>query len=201
LKELAPRSLGERFTFAEPIGTQFIAGESHSEPVCLSRSFKDRGIKRISYRGSFGDDIEKKISFLRDLGFANRNPIDVKGTRVAPQDVLQALVDNLPPETKKQPNFVGDLVAVVAGVKNGAPVEYRMRVVVTPVLYQKMMDKGCYGAYRAGLCGAAAAVIVGRGQVTAKGVVEPELAIPADRFLEDMVKFGFKVEITEKTFL
>jgi len=34
-----------------------------------------------------------------------------------------------------------------------------------------------------------------------KGVVEPELAIPPERFLEDMVKFGFKVEITEKTFL
>jgi len=201
LKELEPRSLGERFTFAEPVGTQFIAGESHSEPLCLSRSFGDRGIKRISYKGSFGEDIEKKISFLRDLGFANRDPIDVKGVKVAPHDVLQTLVDNLPPETKKQPNFVGDLVAIVAGVQNGAPVEYRMRVVIPPELHKKMVDKGCSGAYRAGLCGSVAAVIMGRGQVKAKGVVEPELAIPPEQYLEDMVRFGFKVEIAQKTFL
>ena len=76
-----------------------------------------------------------------------------------------------------------------------------MRVVVTPALYKEMTDKEWSGANRAGLCGAVPAVIIGRGQVTAKGVVEPELAIPPERFLEDMVKFGFKVEITEKTFL
>ena len=67
-----------------------------------------------------------------------------------------------------------------------------MRVVVTPALYKKMTDKGCFGAYRAGLCGAVAGVIIGRGQVTAKGVVEPELAIPPEQYLENMVKFGSK---------
>jgi hypothetical protein len=46
-----------------------------------------------------------------------------------------------------------------------------------------------------------AAVIMGRGQVKAKGVVEPELAIPPEQYLEDMVRFGFKVEIAQKTFL
>ena len=201
LKMLEPRSLPERFTFDEPVGTQFIAGEGHSEPLLLSRSFGDRGIKRISYRGAFGDDVEKKIMFLRDLGFANPNPIDVKGQKVVPFDVLQALVNNLPPETKEQPNFIGDMVIIVTGERNGAPIEYRLRALVPPRLHQKMRDKGCFGAYRAGLCGAVAAAIIGRGQVTARGVVQPEMALPADKFLEGFVEFGVNVEIAEKTFL
>jgi saccharopine dehydrogenase-like NADP-dependent oxidoreductase len=201
LKNLEPRALAEKVTFDEPIGTQMVAGEAHSEPICLSRSFRDKGIKRISYKGAFGDDLEKKAIFLRDLGFADRKPIEVKGQKVVPYDVLQALIDRLPPETKKQPQWIGDMVAIVTGEKDGKKLEYRLRVVMTPERYKKMAEKGCLGQYRAGIIGAIGAVIIGRGQVKVTGVVEPELSIPPDVFLKEMVKFGFNVEVTEKTLL
>ena len=201
LKELEPRAIPEKFTFEEPIGTQIIAGEAHSEPICLSRSFAERGIKRISYKGSFGDEIEKKMIFLRDLGFGNRNPIEVKGQKVVPFDVLQALVENLPAEKKKEPNFVGDLIVIVTGVKEGERIEYRLRAVVPPALHKELLDRGCSGSYRAGICASVTAVMIGRGQVKIKGVVDPELAIPPDQYLNELVKFGFNIEITEKRLL
>jgi hypothetical protein len=43
--------------------------------------------------------------------------------------------------------------------------------------------------------------MIGRGQVKIKGVVDPELAIPSDQYLNELVKFGFNIEITEKRLL
>ncbi len=201
LNELEPRARPERFIFDEPIGTQIIAGVAHSEPVCLSNSFADRGISRISTKTSYGKDLDSKLVFLRDLGFANRNPIDVKGQRVIPFDVLQSLVDQLPPERKGEPDFIADLVTVATGEKDGKKVEYRMRASIPLSLHKKMKDKGCFGSYRAGVCAGVTAAIIGRGQVKIKGVVEPELAIPPEQYVKDLVKFGFHIELSQKTLL
>lgn len=201
LKNLEPRALPERVAFAEPIGTQTIAGEAHSEPICLSRSFADKGIKRVSYKGAFGEDLEKKAIFLRDLGFAKRSPINVKGQKVVPFDVLETLLEELPPETKKEPKWIGDFVVIVTGEKDGKKLEYRLRLVMRPDRYNKLAEKGCVGQYRAGICGAVGAVLIGRGQVKVTGVVEPELSIPPEQFLKELVKFGFNVEVTKKILL
>lgn len=198
LKQIEPRARPEEFTFDEPIGTQTIAGVAHSEPVCLSKSFPERGIKHIITKTSYGEDLDRKVIFLRDLGFGNRNQIDVKGQKVVPFDVLQALVYQLPPEQKREPNFVADLVTIVKGEKNGIKVEYRMRTVIPPDLQKKMKEKGCDGSYRAGICAGAAAAIIGRGGVKARGVVEPELAIPPEEYFKELVKFGLDIEIVEK---
>jgi hypothetical protein len=43
------------------------------------------------YRQAFDTDFEMKYRFLRDLGFANQTtPIDVRGTKVIPFQVLWA---------------------------------------------------------------------------------------------------------------
>jgi saccharopine dehydrogenase-like NADP-dependent oxidoreductase len=201
LKELEPRARPEKFTFAEPIGTQTIHGLPHSEPVIMSRTFADKGIKRISVWGSQGDDLEQKLCFLQDLGFANLDPIDVKGQKIVPFDVLEALVNNLPPETKKTPNFIGDFLIIVAGEKDGKKIEYTLRAVASPELYHKMREKGCVGQYRAGICGAVAAVMIGRGQILGKGVLEPEQAVAPEEFFKELSKFGYLIEIIKKSLM
>jgi saccharopine dehydrogenase-like NADP-dependent oxidoreductase len=132
IKELEPRARKETFIFEEPIGVQKIAGEAHSKPVCLSKPFPDKSIKRITYKGNFGDDLEKKVIFLRDLGFGNRNPIDFRGQKVVPFDVLQTMLSNLPLERKKEPKFIIELVAIVTGENDGTKLEYRMRPSLSP---------------------------------------------------------------------
>ncbi len=92
-------------------------------------------------------------------------------------------------------------VAVVTGEKDGARLEYRLRAAISPDLHQKMKDKGCSGSYRAGVCAAAAAVLIGRGQVHTTGVVAPELAIPPEPYFSELSKFGFKLELTRKSLL
>jgi lysine 6-dehydrogenase len=201
LKEIEPRARPIKFRLDPPIGEQTIAGIAHSEPVCLSKSYADKGIKRVITRTSYGEGLDKKIEFLRDLGFWNQDPIDVKGQKVLPYDLLKALVDRLPPEKKKAPDFIADLVTVVMGEKDGSQVEYRLRAAISPDLHQKMKDKGCSGSYRAGLCAAAAAILIGRGQIQARGVVAPELSIPPEPYFAELSKFGFRMEITRKSLL
>ena len=87
------------------------------------------------------------------------------------------------------------------GEKDGVKVEYRLRAAISPDLHQKMKDKGCSGSYRAGVCAAAATVLIGRGQVQARGVIAPELAIPPEPYFAVLSKFGFRMEITRKSLL
>lgn len=89
----------------------------------------------------------------------------------------------------------------MTGEKEGRKIEYRIKAVIPPNLHRKMIERCCFGSYRAGICAAVAAVMIGRGQVKAKGVVEPELAIPPEEYLRELVKFGFNIELTTKTIL
>ena len=82
LQQLEPRARPEVFQFKT--GPQVIKGMPHREPAMLAESFPQAGFKHVMYRQAFDADSEAKYEFLRDLGFANREPIDVKGVKVAP---------------------------------------------------------------------------------------------------------------------
>ena len=90
---------------------------------------------------------------------------------------------------------------IVSGEKDGKKIEYTIRALASPELYDKMRQKGCVGQYRAGICGAVAAVMIGRGQILGKGVLEPEQALAPDEFFKELIKFGYPIEITKKSLM
>jgi lysine 6-dehydrogenase len=196
LVELEPRSLPEKFTFKEPIGTIDLYGLTHGEPRMLSRSFPD--IKRITFKLGYRPEFETKVRFLRDLGFGNQDTIDVKGQKVVPWDVLETLLGQLPPETKHLPDFRGEGHCFVRGTSAGQKVEYHIMFRESEELLNKYRNKGCQGLFRAGILIAIAAVMVGRGQVRAKGVFHPETSVPPDLYLAEVAKEGFEVQIEKK---
>lgn len=199
LLEREPRALSEKYTFKDPIGTIDIHGLTHGEPRMLSRSFPD--IKRITFKLGYRPEFETKVRFLRDLGFGNQAAIDVKSQKIVPWDVLETLLSKLPPETKKVPDFRGEGHCFVRGYKDGRKMEYHIMFRESEELLNKYKKKGCHGLFRAGVFIAIAAVMAGRGQVKAKGVFHPEIAVPSDLYLAEVAKAGFEVEIEKKVVL
>ena len=204
LQELEPRARPEVFRFKDPVGDQVIMGFPHPEPRHLSESFPNAGFKHIMYRQAFDPDSEWKYCFLRDLGFANKTePIDVKGVKVIPFDVLWALLERLPPERKKLSHIISEGNCIVQGWKDGKRVEVRLMIRTSPEseMHKRYTSKGAYGSYRTGICGAMAGVLLGRGLIEKKGVYRPELCVPADLYIQEQAKVGMEIEETIKVVL
>jgi lysine 6-dehydrogenase len=199
-----PRSRPEVFNFKEPVGPQVIMGFPHPEPRHLSESFPDKGIKHIMYRQAFDPDSEKKYGFLRDLGFANQTePIDVNGQKVVPFDVLKVLLEDLPPEEKKPSHIISEGNCVVQGWRDGQKMEITLMIRTSPDsdMHRKFTNRGAFGSYRTGICGAIASVLLGRGLIEKKGAYRPEVCVPPDLYIEEQVKIGMEVEETQKIIL
>jgi len=204
LQELGPRARPEVFRFKDPLGDQVIMGFPHPEPQMLSESFPEAGFKHIMYRQAFDRDSERKYCFLCDLGFANQNePVDVKGVKVIPFEVLWALLEKLPPEEKKAAHIISEGNCIVQGWKGGKQTEIKLMIRTSPDsdMHRRFTGKGAFGSYRTGICGAMAGVLLGRGLVEKKGVYPPELCIPADLYIQEQAKVGMEIEETTKTIL
>ena len=79
--------------FPDPIGKALCHHTLHSEPALLSKSFKDKGVKEVTWRLSLPPKFESKSIFLASIGFADEEAIQVKGQSVYPKDVLEAILE------------------------------------------------------------------------------------------------------------
>jgi saccharopine dehydrogenase-like NADP-dependent oxidoreductase len=194
IKRLEPRAMPEPYPFKS--GEQVIAGMPHREPEMLAESFADAGIRRIRYRQAFDAESERKYAFLRDLGFASHEPIDVNGAQVAPYDVLWALIERLPPERGQPARFVSEGNCIARGTKDGVRTEVRLMVRTDPdsEMHRHFTSRGAYGSYRTGICAAITAVMLGRGEVTKRGVYRPEQCVPATDYIREQRRVGMEVE-------
>jgi lysine 6-dehydrogenase len=200
LQELEPRARPVVYRFKDPIGDLVVAGLPHPEPRMLSQSFPEAGFKHIMFREGFDADSAMKYHFLRDLGFnSNRtDPVEVKGVKVMPFDILLALLEQLPPERKKPAHIISEGNCVVRGRKDGKQVEIKLMIRTAPSseMHERYTGKGAFGSYRTGICGAMAGVMLGRGMIEKKGVYEPELCVPAELYIQKQAKVGMEVEET-----
>jgi len=186
-----PRANPEVFVFKEPIGAMTVAQTPGASVVSLSRSFP--GIRHISFKTGIDPDFEKKVNFLRDLGFFSKKPIDVQGKMVSPWGVLMTLVDQLPPETKPT-DIRTETRVIVKGKEGGKEVEYN-------VSWTRISSDGHRGHIvpPSGLCGAIAAVMLCQGKTEIKGVSTPELCFLPEQYLDELVKARTeRIEIMKK---
>lgn len=196
IKELEPRARPETYRFK--VGDHVIRGMPHREPKMLAESFPNAGFKHIMYRQAFNEDLERKYAFLRDLGFASREPIDVKGVKVAPFDVLWELLERLPPEKKTPANIVSEGTCIARGVKDGKPMEIRLMIRVDPFgeMHKRYTSKGADGSYRTGISAAITAAMLGRGDIKMPGVYRPEICVPPEPYIRAQAQAGMDVEET-----
>jgi lysine 6-dehydrogenase len=172
----------ETAEFLEPLGTCQVRYVGHPQPLTIPRYIK--GVKRVVIKGALIPSwVDQLIREQRETGFLSKEPVEVKGTKVAPYDLTLQLWGAIPNNRDKGP-FSSGLKVIVKGERKGKQVTYTADIV-------GRMAPGT------GLPASIAALMLDAGDVTVKGVVAPEGCIDPGKFLAELLKRGAKIHQTE----
>ncbi len=174
----------EEIIFPLPVGRATAIYSLHSECATFPLAFRDKGINHVSFKIAFPGDFLTKLKFLVDLGFGSDEPINMRGAKVSPREVLAKLLEMTPPENA-EPRDCDILRVVVSGQANGQPVEITNQIVVLPY---RRWGIGA-GALDTGVPLAIAGVMLARGEISERGALGPELCVPVAPFLRELVRY------------
>jgi len=124
-----PFSGCEKYDFPDPVGSLVVYHHAHEEPVTMPH-FIGKGLKHVDFKYP----IDPVAGALVKMGFASHEPIDVKGSKVAPIDVLMKLiqppVDTFLAEDETNagifPDSVHPYLLEISGESKGKNVTYKL---------------------------------------------------------------------------
>ena len=201
-KKYPPFSGCEEYNFPAPVGLVLVCYHSHEEAVTLPH-FIGKGLKNVDFKYP----VDPIAGALVKMGFANAEPIDVKGVKVVPRDVLLKLVKH-PVEdfltedesaAKLPSRFVEPMIMEIKGKKSGEDVKYTISWFYSLFTsYEEKLE--FYKKFGTINIAVALPAIVGakmcmEGEAR-KGVIAPECLDPV-KFLKKMADMGAPVKFHE----
>jgi len=163
----------ERVLFPQPLGECNVFHLGHPEPVTLPLTYPRA--RTVTLKGGLSEDMLNSLAIL----VARLHLSNTHGKRVAVAKLLKALLPVLGRIGKPAEPCSGVRVDV-KGVKDGDP---------TRITYGAAdnMDR------LTGLPLAIGALMLGRGEITGRGVLAPEACIPPDPFIAELAKRGVTI--------
>jgi len=195
-KAFPPGSEPEEILFPEPIGPLTCIHTLHSEPATIPASYKDKGVKEVTWKLGLPPKVDERARFLASLGFAGSEPVNVYGVEVVPRDVLSVVADKRAREklagVKLELKEVACARAQVIGKKNGKKMEYIVDSIVrTP------HRLGAAVAVGTGVPPSIAAQMQVKGMIK-PGVWAPEQVITPEYFFSELAKREIRVQVATK---
>ena len=181
----------EELIFPLPVGRATAIYSLHSECASFPVSFREKGIRYVSFKIAFPSDFLSKLKFLVDIGFGSDEPINVRGVKVSPRDVLAKLLEAASVEDV-EPQDCDVLRVVVAGAADGQPVEITNQVVVLPY---RRWGIGA-GALDTGTPLAIAGHMLATDEITRRGAFGPEMCVPIKPFFQELARYDMHVTET-----
>lgn len=192
----------EEYEFPEPVGSIEISYHHHEEPLTLPH-FIGKGIKQVWFKYP-ADPI---VLALVKLGFSKSDPIDVKGVKVVPRDVLMEMihkpVDSFLSENediaKRPPDYAHLYVLEIVGKKAGENKKY---IITWPFSLYKNAEEQLEIFKRLGTTKISVALpmVVGAKMCmegdAGHGVIFPECLNPM-KFMRRMSEMGWPLNFTE----
>jgi saccharopine dehydrogenase (NAD+, L-lysine-forming) len=176
VKYFEPDGIALRQTFEFPIlGEVPLYPYPHPEQITIPRYIKT---KQVTNKGSvIPNEYYNLTRDLCGLGLASKEPVDVKGVKIAPYDFAMAYIINQRERILKETNFGkqrGCLSIVVKGKKGGKYREYRFHLASR----SEALGEGT------GIPAAMGVLLMQMGKISAKGVLPPEGCINPTDLLE-----------------
>ncbi len=192
---VGPMSGDAPHRFPSPVGLRRPMYTIHSEVATLPRSYAGMGVREVSFKIAFDPDFLAKVRFLRDLGLASHEPVDLTGTLVRPIDLVDRVAMSQPPARQvgrlKQYEVVR---SIVKGTRQGKKVTW-----VVDLHTRGMPDWGIGLDIDTGSPPAVAAQMLAAGEITASGALPPERAVPCAPFFERLARRGMRLVVTRKS--
>ena len=178
----------EVYDFPPPIGTLPVYKTIHDETFLIPRFIK--GIKNADFRISIDDNFAAMAKTVRRLGLHTKEPIDVRGVKVRPLDVLAALMPP-PVEVAGKIKGHGGTVVEVIGQKDSRRTKVRMWTMVSHEEAYRRCKTNATG-YLVGTGGAVPTELLVEGFVKQVGLVAPE-QLPSEEYVSRLRDKGLEV--------
>jgi saccharopine dehydrogenase-like NADP-dependent oxidoreductase len=175
--------------FPPPVGWQSPALTLHSEVATLPRTYRTKGLRECSFRIALPPETVERLTVLRDLGLLSAIPIRVGSAVITPLEWLATILESeARPPWRGVPDEYEILRVVVRGRRKGTAVEDTVDCHVRGNRAWRVgidIDTGCPPSI--------AMQMLARGEITARGVVAPEQAIPAKSFFRELHRRGMRI--------
>jgi lysine 6-dehydrogenase len=176
--------------FHEHIGDQPVYYVPHDESYTLPRSYPT--LRRAAVRGCFPPHVMQLMGSLMRAGLLSSHRVSLNGGELTAIEAVRALLMKNP-FSQENPVWAYGLVVEVQGTRNGR------KTTCTYRSHHPSQDVwGGPSAYfkNVGIPLSIGAQLIASGQVTARGVVPPELALPTEPFFEALSERGITIEET-----
>ncbi len=179
----------KKVDFPDPIGPQEVCYIPHPETETMPKSL---GAKAVSVHGCFPPHVMRLARAMVESGLYSEEPITIDGLEATPLEVMHKLLIQLP-ESKQNPLWAYALVVEVIGKQDGRDVQITLWNRHPP-----QEEWGGPAAYykNIGIPLSIGAQMIARGDVTHRGVIPPETALPPDIFIAELARR--RIEIYEK---
>ncbi|MEM4263131.1 MAG: saccharopine dehydrogenase C-terminal domain-containing protein [Thermoplasmata archaeon] len=184
---LEPFSGEEDYEFPAPIGKLKVYFCDHEEPALMPRYIKTN---YCDFKIALDPDYVRFTKVLHELGLTSSKPVEIKGCKVAPRDVVTHFMPK-PADLAGKVKGYGCVLVEVHGKKAGKKKRIKMWTVMSHEEAYKLSGMHATG-YLVGTPGAVAALMWADGKVTEKGVFPPE-KLDTDEFLRRLPQYSIKV--------
>jgi lysine 6-dehydrogenase len=129
----------------------------------------------------------KIMEAIRELGLLGTEPVDVKGTRVVPRDVVVSVIG--PKLTKPNGRDIVALRVIVEGTKGGKPMSLGWELIDHFDAAQGISAMERTTGYSLSITGQMQA----RGEIGKSGVYTPDECVPAEKYIAELAKRGVMI--------
>ena len=202
-KHYPPFSGAEEYRFPDPVGQLLVSWHIHEEAITPPR-FLGKGVRYVEFKYP----VDKIAGALVKLGLASYDPMEVKGVKVAPRDVLLKLVRRPvnafltedEGSVTAPPRYCWFEVIEVEGSKAGEKIKFKLTQGGTEDdVEERLKMYRRLGTTRVFV--AAPAIVAAKMCVegdAGRGVIAPECLNPV-KFLRKMADMGVPIKFQETT--
>jgi len=169
--------------FPKPVGTCSAILTLHSEVLTLPETYKNKGVKLVTFRLGLPQSFHEKLKLLVDIGLGGSEKISVENVSVTPRKVLAKLLERFP-MPQQEPDDCEVVRVDVHGKSGGTAKLVRLE---TTVLADKRWKISC-GALDTGVPPSIVAQMILNNQITQTGVLAPEVCVPAKPLFDELAK-------------
>jgi lysine 6-dehydrogenase len=173
-----PLSYPLRVRFPKPVGTLEPACTLHSELATLPESYRAKGVREVSFRIAFPGGLLDRLRFVHAMGLTSTEPVRIGTSEFVPRQVLLSMLSRAPKAKTVGPLDEYEILRVtVSGRRDGRQIT---EIVDCHVPGMPSWDVGV--DIDTGAPPSIVAQMLLSGEVTARGVLPPERAVPVSSF-------------------
>jgi saccharopine dehydrogenase-like NADP-dependent oxidoreductase len=185
--------------FPAPIGAVNCVYTLHSEPATLPLTFRDKGVREVTWRLGLPPALEAQVAAFAAAGLGRSRPLAVAGTSIAPVEFLAACIDDHARGQRRDGARYLEFGCV--RVEARGVIGERATEVAIDCLYR---DEGAppeVAGIMTGTPAAIAALMLARGEAARPGAHGAEAVVPSESMIRELRQRAFSIVRTVRTAL